>query len=196
MDVSPHVPERREDREGPSVGRRLLNVCLVGGVVVGGYLFVVSVLPRWWSHRVGDQVDGDLTTGALLGFVYGFVCTFLPLLVLGIVWAFRRRSALAWILGACIAILLAAPNLVLLGITIGKGNSAHAADRTLDVEAPWFRGGTVIGVAAAVVVVGFVAWVVASRARARAHARTALERLDANRRGREEDTPQPAEPRA
>jgi hypothetical protein len=42
-------------------------------------------------------------------------------------------------------VLLAAPNLLTLGIVLGNGNGAHAGDRILDVEAPAFRGATLAG---------------------------------------------------
>ena len=122
-------PASGRDAGRGEVRRRLVRIVVVGVVVVAGYLFLASVLPRWWSHRVGDQVDGDLTTGALLGFAYGFACTLLPLLVLGAVWVFRRRSVGAWVVGAGVAVVLAAPNLVLLGIAVGSGGAAHAADQ-------------------------------------------------------------------
>jgi len=185
-------PSVQPGSDRSELGPRLVRVLVVAGVVVGGYLFLASVLPRWWSHRIGAQVDGDLTTGALLGFVYGFACTLLPLLVLAAVWRFRRRSVWAWVVGAGLAVLVAAPNLVLLGIAIGNGGAAHAADRTLDVEAPWFRGGTVIGVVAALGIAGLLVWTVASRSRARRHAREARNELAADRGARE--VQQPPEP--
>ena len=166
-------PVQRESH----LGRKLLIVVLVALAVLGSYVFVVSVLPRWWAQQVGDQVDGDLTTGGLLGFTYGFLATFFPLLVLGLVWRFWRRSGWAWVLGLGLAILLATPNLVTLGIALGTGSAAHAADRTLDVQAPWFRGGMVVGVAVAVLLAVFLTWVLGSRARARESAREARERM-------------------
>lgn len=167
------------------LGRKLLTLAIGAVLLVVSYVFVVSVLPRWWAQQVGDQVDGDLTTGGLLGFTYGFLAMFFPLLVLGLVWRFGRRSVWAWILGGVVAALLATPNLVTLGIALGTGGSTHAADRTLDVEAPWFRGGMVVGVAVAVLLAAFVAYVVASRSRARSGERAARERLETQARERE-----------
>lgn len=167
------------------LGRKLLLVALVGMVVVASYVFAVSVLPRWWAQQVGAQVDGDLTTGGLLGFMYGFLSTFLPLLVLGLVWRLARHSTLGWVVGAAVALVLAAPNLITLGIAVGNGSAAHAADRTLDVEAPWFRGGMVVGVVVAALLASYVAYVLASRARAHARERAARDRLEADRIERE-----------
>lgn len=174
--TSPSNPQPPAEREG-SLGRKVIAVVLVGGLIVAAYVFTVSVLPRWWAQQVGDQVDGDLTTGGLLGFMYGFLATFLPLLVLGIVWRFRRESVWAWIIGGLVALVLAAPSLVTLGITLGSGSAAHAADRTLDVEAPWFRGGMVVGVVVAAALTAFISYTLVSRSRARRHADEARERL-------------------
>lgn len=155
---------------GASAKSRLV----IGLVVAGGLALVVwlaiSVIPRWWSQRVGGQVEGDLTTGAILGFMYGFFAMALPLLVLAAVVRFWRRSWKAWLVGGAIALLLASPNLMTLGITLGGGSAAHAADRTLDVEAPYFRGGQLIGAIAAFGLFAYFTWVMVSRRRARRRA--------------------------
>ena len=64
-----------------------------------------------------------------------------------------------------VAIVLALPNLMTLGIVLGRGNAAHAGDRILDVEAPAFRGGTLGGALLAGALVGLIAWLAASRRR-------------------------------
>ena len=180
------TPPERADSDRVSLRRKVLIVVAVAGLLVAAYVFAVSVLPRWWSHQVGDQVDGDLTTGGLLGFMYGFLATFLPLLVIGVVWRFRRHSVWAWIVAVALALVLAAPNLITLAISIGNGSAAHAADRTLDVEAPWFRGGMVVGVAVGALLAFYIAYAAASRTRARRSARAARETLEAERSAREE----------
>lgn len=168
-------------RRGAGLTRTIVLVLLVAGAVVAAYFVAASVLPRWWSHQVGSQVDGDLTTGGLLGFMYGVLATLLPLLVIGIVWRFARRSVWAWVVGIAVALALAAPNLVTLGITLGNGSAAHAADRTLDVEAPWFRGGMVIGVVVGLGIAVYVAYATASHARAQRRTAAVQERLEAER---------------
>ena len=53
---------------------------LVGLTVVA--LFGLSAfLPRWWSHRIGDQVHGSFSSGIGLGLFYGFVLTLIPLAI-------------------------------------------------------------------------------------------------------------------
>ena len=158
-----------------------MTALALAGLVVAAVWIAVSVLPRWWSHRVGDQVGGDLSAGVVLGFMYGFLATLLPLFVLGAVLRFRRRSRQAWLVGGAVALLLASPNLITLGIVLGNGNAAHAADRTLDVEAPWFRGGMAIGAGAALALAGLFVQMSVSRRRAHRRAREALAALEAER---------------
>ena len=46
-------------------------------------LFAASAfLPRWWSHRIGNQADGSFTNGIGLGLFYGFTFTLVALVVL------------------------------------------------------------------------------------------------------------------
>jgi MFS family permease len=163
------VTPERADRNW---SRRLLVAAIVVvGVVLAG-LAASATIPRWWAQRVGDQVDGSIVTGTFVGLFYGFVFTLLPLLVLAAVVRWRRtRWGIA--IGLAIAILLALPNLMTLGIVVGTGNAAHAGDRILDVEAPAFRGGTLLGALLAVGLAGFVAYLIASRARARDDAHVA-----------------------
>ena len=66
-----------------------------------------------------------------------------------------------------VAIVLAAPNLMTLGIVLGGGNAAHAGQRTLDVEAPDFRTSSLIGALVAVAALGSLAYLVVSRHHAR-----------------------------
>jgi hypothetical protein len=146
--------------------RRIVLALVIAGVVVLLTYSGEAFLPRWWAQRVGDQVQGSIATGVLVGLFYGFVFTVLPLVL---VWfAFRvfdswRARGVA--LGG--AVLLAAPNLLTLGIVLGRGSGAHAGDRVLDVEAPGFRGGGLVGAVLAVLCVAAAWYLLASRRRAR-----------------------------
>jgi hypothetical protein len=162
---SPPPPAAAATRSGGTRWSRHLVLGLVAaiGLVVLAVVFYTAV-PRWWAQRAADQVDGSLSTGLVLGFMYGFLCTLLPLAVLWVVYRYFRRRPLAWLIGLALALLLAGPNLVTLWIAVGTGGAVHAADRTLDVRAPWFRGGMVIGVAVAL---AFVAYVVVVNRRER-----------------------------
>jgi hypothetical protein len=169
--------------------RRWRNQALLAlgliALAAGVYLIGRAFLPRWWAHRVGDQVDGSIAAGIPIGLFYGFVFTALPLVALW--WAFRRRRAPRWWLVAVAAgILLASPNLMTLGIVVGTGDAAHAGERTLDVEAPAFRMSVFIGALAALVACAFVYYLLFSRRHARGRLAQVQTRLQANDDRREE----------
>jgi hypothetical protein len=149
---------------------KLVVTAVVVGIVLLLGLIASATIPRWWAQRIGDQVDGSIVAGTLVGLFYGFVFTFLPLLVLGAVFRWKRTWR-ALVMAAAFAILLAIPNLLTLGIVLGTGNAAHAGDRILDVEAPAFRGATLGGALLAAGLILFVGYLMYSRARPRDEAR-------------------------
>jgi hypothetical protein len=166
-----------EAESRPNWGRRAFWAGVVLVLVLLGGLIASATVPRWWAHRVGDQVDGSITQGTLVGLFYGFVFTFLPIVVLILI--LRWRTTWRWVVfGLAVAVTLALPNLMTLGIVLGRGNAAHAGDRILDVEAPAFRGGTFAGALLACLLVGFVLYLLLSRDRARSDERRAREERD------------------
>lgn len=165
-----------EVEDDPNWGRRLLwaGGLFVGFVVVT--LIASAVVPRWWAHRIGDQVDGSITQGTTLGLVYGFAFTFLPLMA--IVLLLRWRTTWKTITAAfVIGVLLALPNLMTLSIVLGTGDAAHAGDRTLDVEAPAFRGASLVGATVGFLLAAFITYLMWSRDRARSRASRAHDEL-------------------
>jgi hypothetical protein len=139
----------------------LVFAALVIVLVVAASAFV----PRWWAHRVGDFSNQSFTRGILAGLVLGFLFTFLPLLLAWI--GIRRiRSWRGKLLVVLAAALLAAPNLLTLSVVLGSGNAAHAGDRTLDVEAPGFRGASLAGALLAAALVAAPIYLLWKRRRA------------------------------
>jgi len=177
------TPAAPAKQEGKSSSHRLM---VWGGIVL--VLVVAGVIgaafiPRWWAHRVGDQANESFAGGIMLGLFYGFVFTLLPigLILVGIR---RRRSVKAWLFILGGAVLLALPNLFTLGIVFGRGSASHAGERTLDVQAPGFRGASLAGAVAAVAAAVFVWYLLSSRRRARAELRAQRKQLDASDSGR------------
>ena len=89
------------------------------------------------------------------------------ILPLGLLWMTMRRpmrwkTRALWLL---LAVILAAPNLMTLGVAVGSGSGAHAGQRTMDVRAPMFRGATLLGSLIAIVI--FVVLVIVYRRRGR-----------------------------
>lgn len=150
----PHEGEEleRKIRDQPDIApgawvKRIVLVILLVAVAYIGFRVSAAFFPRWWAHRVGDQVNDSLTRGTLWGLFYGSVFTFVPLMVL--LQIRRRFFNWTWrILVAALALALAAPNWLTLAVVAGDSKAAHAGERIFDVEAPGFRAGTLIGVIA------------------------------------------------
>jgi len=121
-------------------------------------IFMTSFLPRWWAQKVGQQTNATFGGGVGWGLFYGFVFTLFPLMVAGLAFVRRWKSVIVRVVFIVVGVLLAAPNLITLGIVVGTGSAAHGAERVLDVNAPWFRGSTLIGALIAVLV-GAALWV-------------------------------------
>src|SRR5215207_1115026 len=147
------IDRRIADQPTVAPARWVKRVVLAIAIVAAGYiLFRISAafFPRWWAQRVADQAEGRLTAGTMRGVFYGFVFTFVPLLLLFQV----RRGFFNWtwrFIVVGIALLLAAPNWLTLAVVAGNSNASHAGERIFDVDAPGFRAGTLIGVCVAVV---------------------------------------------
>jgi hypothetical protein len=132
--------------DGDSTNWVLRIVLVLVALAAAFILFRISAafFPRWWAQRVADQVKGGFTAGTLWGLFYGFVFTFVPLLIL---FQIRRRFFnWTWrLIVAVFALLLAAPNWLTLSVVLGTSKAAHAGERIMDVDAPNFRAGTLIG---------------------------------------------------
>lgn len=158
-------PERTAAKKPDRSKRILIGLVLAVVLVVLAFLGA-AFMPRWWSHLVGRQIGGSMAVGVSLGLLYGFVFTLLPLLVGR--WGFhRRRPWKVWAAFAVATVLVAAPNLLTLGIVIGRGAAAHAAERTLDVDAPGFRNSSLAGAIIAVLVLAAAWYLLFSRQRAK-----------------------------
>lgn len=124
--------------------RTLILGAVALGLLIAAYFILGAFVPRWWSQRIGSAVHGSIGTGTVLGLAIGFTFTVVPLFVLTL--ALRRRSSwqlrVTWIV---LALILAAPNLATLTVTAGDGSGAHAGQRTMDVNAPAFRGASLGG---------------------------------------------------
>jgi len=86
----PQTPEQLE-RRGAVI--RFTVFVVVGALLTVLLYFALSALiPRWWSQAVARQVGGRISAGVVIGLLYGFVFTFLPLIVL----AQARHRAFRW----------------------------------------------------------------------------------------------------
>jgi MFS family permease len=158
-----------------------VTVLVTLGIALLALFAASAFLPRWWSHRIGNQADGSFTNGIGLGLFYGFTFTLLALVLL-VVGLRRIRSWKGRLILLGIAILIASPNLITLGIVLGPGDGAHAGERTLDVEAPGFRSSSLIGAIVAALLV-LALWLLV---RSRRHAKEESARLRNERSDRDQ----------
>jgi hypothetical protein len=187
------MPSPERPSSTPPVSRRPWSARLIAAAVAitlgaVAWLLGTAVIPRWWAQRVGDRVDGSLTSGYAFGVGLGAACTFGSLLALSLAWRLRRRRRTfgALILGA---LAISSPNLATLGIVIGDGNAAHAGQRILDVEGPGFRTGSLMGVIAGAAAFALGSYLLWSRARARSRTKDLTGRLrEAEARDRRDDS--------
>ncbi|WP_424805369.1 hypothetical protein [Rhodococcus sp. 27YEA15] len=134
----------------------------IAGVVVAliiAYFILSAFLPRWWSQRVGSLGGKTFSAGIAWGLMFGLVCTLVPLMFFRAVWQVRRfkYARVVQIASLVLGVIFALPNLLTLTIVLGSGNAAHAGQRTLDTDAPGFRGASLLGaIIGAVLFLGIV----------------------------------------
>lgn len=139
--------------------RRAILIAVGVAVAFLLYLFATLFLPVWWATRIVSQNDGTASGGWIAALSLGFIFTLVPLVV---AWQMRIRK-LHWrgrLAILVVAILLAAPNWLTLGIFLNSSDAALKARRILDTGATWFGGASLTGaIAAAVIfVAGVIGW--------------------------------------
>jgi MFS family permease len=173
--------------------KKTITVVVTLLVLVITYFVLAAFLPRWWAQRIAGLAEGGFSRGIMWGLLFGILCTAIPLIL--IVWVWQVRG---WKYGrgvqialTVLALVVAIPNLMTLSVVLGGGNAAHAGERIMDVDAPGFRGASLVGAIIGVLV--FVLLVVAvARYRKRGKdlraARADLERKAAEAESRESDS--------
>ncbi|MFK0008652.1 hypothetical protein ACIQTZ_16525 [Paenarthrobacter sp. NPDC090520] len=132
-------------------GVKIILVIVALLVAVAAYFVLGAILPRWWSDVIAGQIRRDLGASVLVGMFYGFVFTFVPLVI---AWQ-ATHKAVKWplkIVILLVAVAVATPNLLTAGIVFGSSESAHAGQRTLSVDAGFFTTWTAISAVAAAVI--------------------------------------------
>ncbi|UYP19618.1 hypothetical protein OED52_03345 [Rhodococcus sp. Z13] len=186
-------------RQGlPPWAKKTIAVVATIVVLVVAYYVLAAFVPRWWAQRVAGLADGGFVRGVLWGLLFGILCTAIPLALLAWIWQVRswKYHRVLQIGMAALALLVVLPNLMTLSIVLGNGNAAHAGERILDVDAPGFRGASLVGaIVGAVLAVVFVVGLYRYRKRGRdlTQARESLEqrrleeqRLEARREAERE----------
>lgn len=126
--------------------KRLIAIAVIAVVLVITYFILAAFIPRWWAQRTGQMADGSFTKGIAWGSIWGAASTLIPLLLLlaaGLVVGKRGGKVIGGLL-ALIALAAAVPNLMTLVVVLGTNDAAHAGERIMDVDAPGFRGASLI----------------------------------------------------
>ena len=148
--------------------KRVIMFAILGAALISVYFILAAFLPRWWAERMGELSDRGFARGIAWGLFFGGVCTLVPLLqvLLAVLVRHKRGGRIIAGIAAVLALLFALPNLMTLSIVFGGNSAAHAGERIMDVEAPGFRGASLVGaIIATLVFVGVV--VLANRYRRR-----------------------------
>lgn len=135
---------------------RTLAGAVAAVVLVVGYLLASVTVPMMWADSVLDQMGGQPGNSVPLGMAYGFIFTFVPVLV---GWQCRRRSFKKWarITVALAALLLTIPNILTLSVIYGGTQTAADARAKWAASANWFGTWSqifmVVGITCAVAVI-------------------------------------------
>ena len=193
-----NVDETGSRKGLPPWAKKTIAVVVALIVLVIAYYALAAFVPRWWAQRIAGLAEGGFTRGVLWGLLFGILCTAVPIALLAWIWQVRNwryHRGLQIAMGV-LALVVALPNLMTLTIVLGSGNGAHAGERILDVDAPGFRGATLIGaIVGALLAVIFVVALTRYRKRGRdlkqvrrdlEQSRIDEERLDARREAEKE----------
>lgn len=142
--AQPATPTASSSHPKPRWGLRIgLGACAAILLVAIFFIFRLF-LPVWWATRISNQTQGSLSGGVLLGLAYGFIFTFVPLLI---GWQMRYKK-ISWPWKGVILVLalaVASPNLMTLGIYLNSSSAARKAQLTIDTTATWFPSWTIVG---------------------------------------------------
>ena len=175
-----NVDEAGSRKGLPPWAKKTIAVVVALIVLVIAYYTLAAFVPRWWAQRIANLAEGGFVRGVLWGLLFGILCTAIPIALLSWIWQVRnwkygRGLQVAF---GVLALVVALPNLMTLAVVLGTGTGAHAGERILDVDAPGFRGATLIGaIIGALLAVVFVVALTRYRKRGRdlKQARTDLE---------------------
>ncbi|MFC7447796.1 hypothetical protein [Rhodococcus daqingensis] len=131
----------------PGWARKAIAGLILVVVLVITYFILAAFLPRWWAQQAGALSSGSFTRGIAWGLMYGVLCTAVPLLLFFLAWRVRGRkySRVIQVAAVILGIVAALPNLLTLTVVFGTNTAAHAGERILDVDAPGFRGASLVG---------------------------------------------------
>lgn len=135
----------------PPWAKRAIGVAILAIVLMVTYFILAAFIPRWWSNRVSSLSGNTFSRGISWGLFFGIVCTLVPLLLFGLAALNARKRVRGKPVGryfaalwTIVAIIVALPNLMTLGVVYGSNAAAEQGRSTLN-DAPGFRGATLTG---------------------------------------------------
>lgn len=136
---------------------RTILVAIAVVVLVIAYLILSVTVPLTWANSIKSQVGNNMGNAIPLGMFYGFVFSFVPVVV---AWQARRKGLNKWVRVALLvlALILTVPNLLTLSVLYGTTTSAKNALSIWNTGgANWFGSWSltfmVIGVLCAIAVI-------------------------------------------
>lgn len=135
---------------------RTILGAIIAVVLVVGYLIASVTVPLYWAKSIGSQIGDQWGNSIPLGMFYGFVFSFVPVLV---AWQAHHRKLNKWVRISLVVlgIILTIPNLLTLGVLFGTTQTAANARGIWANSANWFGTWSqifmVVGVVCAVIVI-------------------------------------------
>ncbi|PYI38560.1 hypothetical protein CVS30_09515 [Arthrobacter psychrolactophilus] len=135
---------------------RTILGAIIAVILVVGYLIASVTVPLYWAKSIGSQIGDQWGNSIPLGMFYGFVFSFIPVLV---AWQAHHRKLNKWVRISLVVlgIILTIPNLLTLGVLFGTTQTAVNARAIWANSANWFGTWSkifmVVGVVCAVVVI-------------------------------------------
>lgn len=116
---------------------RTIIAVVAAAVLVLAYLIASVTVPLVWANSIRDQVGGQLGNSIPLGMFYGFVFTFVPVLLL---WQARRRKLNKWVrlVLLVVSLVLLVPNILTLTVLYANTQTAVDARAIWAISANWF----------------------------------------------------------
>lgn len=116
---------------------RTIAGVVIAAVLVIAYFIASATVPVTWANTVSNQVAGKPSASIPLGMFYGFMFSFIPVIV---AWQAHYKKLNKWVRISIlvVAFLLTIPNLLTLVVLNATTNAAARARINWAVNAEWF----------------------------------------------------------
>jgi hypothetical protein len=128
---------KKAARQRPAWLVRTIIGAVIAVVLVIAFWIASATVPVMWANTISQQVGRNLGAGIPLGMFYGFVFSFVPVVV---GWQAHHKKLHKWVRISILvlAVLLTIPNLMTLAVLNGTSNAAVSARVIWSGGANWF----------------------------------------------------------